>query len=167
MFVTDTTENVKKLFEELEEMTDKEKMGVLLYVFEKINNNQVNNKNIANPDLVEDDDLVIFKFENIGLSPNLNNLFLEINIQLYNIKFNDNLFLIDGNIRGIKYSIEEKELISKFEKLKFDEKLDVISELVIKYNKDTYFKKNTNKFSFCFDDEFDIASRIKEYKNEN
>ena len=165
MYITKTTDNVRILFEALEEMTDKEKIGVLLYIFEKINNNQVNSKNIDNPDLVEDEDLEIFKFENVGLNPNLNNVFLEINTLLYNKKFGGNLVLIDGNINGIKYSTNEQKLISEFEKLKFKEKLDVISELVIRYDNDTLFKNDTNKFSFCFDDEFDVALKIQEYKN--
>ena len=48
MYITETTDNVKKLFEELEIKTDEQKLKFLIYVFGLLNNNQINDKNESN-----------------------------------------------------------------------------------------------------------------------
>ena len=60
MYITNTTEDVKKLIEELERRNDICKLKFIIYVFNLLNNNQVNDKNELNPDLLEDDNLKIF-----------------------------------------------------------------------------------------------------------
>ena len=70
MYITNTTEDVKKLVEELETTSDLTKLKFLIYIFDLLNNNQINDKNESNPDLVEDDDMTIFDSEVIGLSKN-------------------------------------------------------------------------------------------------
>lgn len=55
MYITETTENVKKLIEELEKKDDITKLKFLIYIFGLLNNSQINDKNEANPDLVEDE----------------------------------------------------------------------------------------------------------------
>ena len=59
MYFTETTENVKKLIEELEKKDDITKLKFLIYIFGLLNNSQINDKNEANPDLVENDDIII------------------------------------------------------------------------------------------------------------
>lgn len=67
MYITKTTKNVIKLFNSIEELDDNGKLKLLIYIFNEINNTQLNSKNEANPDLIEDDDLVIFSFADIGM----------------------------------------------------------------------------------------------------
>ena len=60
MYITETTENVKKLIEEIENKDDITKLKFLIYIFGLLNNNQINDKNEANPDLIDDNDIRIF-----------------------------------------------------------------------------------------------------------
>ena len=53
MYITNTTEDVKKLVEELEATSDLTKLKFLVYIFGLLNNNQINDKNESNPDLIE------------------------------------------------------------------------------------------------------------------
>ena len=46
----------------------------------------------------------------------------------------------NGNVIGVKYSDDDKKLASTFEKLDFNEKLDVFSEIIIRYDNETYFE---------------------------
>ena len=41
MYITETTENVKKLIEELEKKDDINKLKFLIYIFGLLNNNQI------------------------------------------------------------------------------------------------------------------------------
>ena len=50
MYITNTTDNVRELIEELEQKDDLSKLDFLIYIFGLLNNNQINNKNEANPD---------------------------------------------------------------------------------------------------------------------
>ena len=59
----------------------------------------------------------------------------------------------------------DKKLISKFEKLDFNEKLDIFSEIIIRYDNETYFDEKITMLSF--DDElngFEIANLIQKFK---
>ncbi len=71
----------------------------------------------------------------------------------------------NGNVIGVKYSDDDKKLASTFEKLDFNEKLDVFSEIIIRYDNETYF---TNKITIItFDSKsngFDIAKKIQNFK---
>ena len=49
----------------------------------------------------------------------------------------------NGNILGVNYNKEDKKLASKFEKINFNEKLDVFSEIIIRYDNETYFNHKT------------------------
>lgn len=60
MYITETTENVRKLIEELENKNDITKLKFLIYIFGLLNNNQINDRNETNPDLIEEDDIEIF-----------------------------------------------------------------------------------------------------------
>lgn len=70
MYITETTDNVRKLIEEVEKQNDITKLKFLIYIFGLLNNNQINDKNEANPNLNKDDDMEIFTLESVGLSPN-------------------------------------------------------------------------------------------------
>lgn len=166
MYITDTSNNVKDLFEKLESMDDVKKLEILMSIFNIINNNQINNKNEENPSLVEDNDLIIFNMESIGFTPNYCTIFLQYNLMFYNsISNKKNLYEKDGNIMGFEYSKDESEIISYFEKLSFNEKLDVIAEIIIRYDNETYL--SNTKTHAILDGErsgFDIAQLIKKLK---
>lgn len=84
MYITETTENAKKLIEELEKKDDINKLKFLIYIFGLLNNNQINDKNEANPNLV-DDDMKILSLELLGMPENANTIFLQYLAMLYNI----------------------------------------------------------------------------------
>ena len=167
MYITETTENVKKLIEELEKKDDITKLKFLIYIFGLLNNSQINDKNEANPDLVENDDIKIFTLDMVGLSENVCTILLEYFVMLYNGLTNTkDAYEDNGNVLGIVYDKEDKKLNSQFEKLDFNEKLDVFSEIIIRYDNETYFDKKLTIISFDSKSSgFDIAKMIKNYKN--
>ena len=166
MYITETTESVKKLIEELEQKEDLNKLKFLIYIFGLLNNNQINDKNEANPDLVENNEMEIFTLETIGLSQNACTLLLQYFAMLYNkLTFTENAYEDNGNIMGIDYDKVDKKLDSQFEKLEYNEKLDVFSEVIIRYDNETYFTNNI--VSIPFDTKtngFDIAHLIQNQK---
>lgn len=166
MYITETTEKVKELFNELNEQDNITKMRFILYIFNLLNNNQINNKNEANPDL-EDDELIIFNFSSIGLPSDYCLAFLLYNTFVYNkLIGKKEAYEDNGVILGINYNDTDKKLISKFEKLDFNERLDTFSEIIIRYDNETYFDEKITMLSF--DDElngFEIAKLIKQFQN--
>lgn len=167
MYITETTENVKKLIKELEKKDDITKLKFLIYIFGLLNNSQINDKNEANPDLVENDDIKIFTLDMVGLSENACTILLEYFVMLYNGLTNTkDAYEDNGNVLGIVYDKEDKKLDSQFEKLDFNEKLDVFSEIIIRYDNETYFDKKLTIISFDSKSSgFDIAKMIKNCKN--
>lgn len=167
MYITETTENVKKLIEELEKKDDITKLKFLIYIFGLLNNSQINDKNEANPDLVENDDIKIFTLDMVGLSENACTILLEYFVMLYNGLTNTkDAYEDNGNVLGIVYDKEDKKLDSQFEKLDFDEKLDVFSEIIIRYDNETYFTNKITMISFDSQSNgYDIAKQIQNYKN--
>ncbi|MDO5568599.1 MAG: hypothetical protein Q4G04_00600 [bacterium] len=166
MYITETTDNVRKLFDNLENMDNASKMRFLMYIFSLLNNNQINNKNIANPDLVEDDDLIIFNFESIGFAPNLCTVFLQYNILIYKVLTkSDELYEENGNVMGLKFESEEEKVISSFERLDFNEKLDVFSEIFIRYDNNTLYGDEITMFPFKLEESgFTTAKLIQDLK---
>lgn len=166
MYITETTDNVKKLIEEIENKDDITKLKFLIYIFGLLNNNQINDKNEANPDLVEDDEMEIFTLESVGLSENACTILLEYFVILYNDLTNTKESYEDnGNVLGIVYDKEDKKLDSQFEKLNYNEKLDVFSEIIIRYDNETYFEKKITIISFDSKaNGFDLAHLIQEQK---
>ena len=59
---------------------------------------------------------------------------------LYNgITKTKDAFEENRNVLGIKYNENDKKRFSEFEKLDFNEKLDVFSEIIIRYANETFF----------------------------
>ncbi len=166
MYITNTTEDVRKLVEELETTSDLTKLKFLVYIFGLLNNNQINDKNESNPDLIEDDDMTMLNSEAIGLTTNACSILLQYFAMLYNgMTDSKDAYEDNGNILGINYSKEDKNLASKFEKLKFNEKLDVFSEIIIRYDNETYFNDKTLVLSFDSKlSGYDIALLISKLK---
>lgn len=168
MYITETTDNVRKLMEEIEHQEDISKLKFLIYIFGLLNNNQINDKNEANPDLMEDNNVKIFNLESIGLPFNACTVLLQYFVMLYNgITNTKDIYEDTGNIIGVAYSSEEKTLLAKFEKLGFNEKLDIFSEIIIRCDNETYFKSNIVIPMFdSTSDGYAIAKRIKSLKND-
>ena len=166
MYITNTTEDVKKLVEELERKNNICKLKFIIYIFNLLNNNQINDKNEPNPDLVEDDNLKIFNLEAIGLSPNACTILLQYFAMIYNgITNSKDAYENNGTIMGITYSKEDQNIASQFEKLDYNEKLDVFSEIIIRYDNETFFDERTLVLSFGSElDGFNIAKMIKDFK---
>lgn len=168
MYITETTDNVRKLMEEIEHQEDISKLKFLIYIFGLLNNNQINDKNEANPDLMEDNNVKIFNLESIGLPFNACTVLLQYFVMLYNgITNTKDIYENTGNIIGVAYSSEEKTLLAKFEKLGFNEKLDIFSEIIIRCDNETYFKSNIVIPMFdSTSNGYAIAKRIKSLKND-
>ena len=172
MYITDATEKTRMVMDEvLLKLSDESKMKLLLYLFSELNNNQINNKNEINPDLVEDDDMIIFNLEILGFSIQEAELFLRYNVELYNyitvqLKNKESkIFLDNGYVVGLDYSPLESATIHMFEKLLFVEKIDFIAEIMIRYDNRTYFKDCITEVGFTEDlTGFDIARRTMEFK---
>lgn len=168
MYITETTDNVRKLMEEIEHQEDISKLKFLICIFGLLNNNQINDKNEANPDLMEDNNVKIFNLESIGLPFNACTVLLQYFVMLYNgITNTKDIYEDTGNIIGVAYSSEEKTLLAKFEKLGFNEKLDIFSEIIIRCDNETYFKSNIVIPMFdSTSNGYAIAKRIKSLKND-
>ena len=166
MYITNTTEDVRKLVEELEVTSDLTKLKFLVYIFGLLNNNQINDKNESNPDLIEDDDMTIFNSEAIGLTTNACAILLQYFAMLYNgMTDSKDAYEDNGNILGVNYNKEDKKLVSKFEKLNFNEKLDVFSEIIIRYDNENYFDNKILVVSLNSElNGFDIAKIIQTFK---
>ena len=166
MYITETTDSVRKFIEEVEQKEDLNKLKYLIYIFGLLNNKQINDKNEANPDLI-DDDMKILSLELLGMESNVNTVFLQYLVMLYNtITKTKEAYEENGNVLGIEYSDEDKEILSKFERLSFNEKLDVISEIIIRYDLEKYFKERITMLTFdSTTNGFEIAKRIKDFKN--
>ena len=166
MYITNTTEDVRKLVEELETTSDLTKLTFLVYIFGLLNNNQINDKNESNPDLIEDDDMTMLNSEAIGLTTNACTILLQYFAMLYNgMTDSKDAYEDNGNILGINYNKEDKKLASKFEKLNFNEKLDLLSEVIIRYDNETYFDERILVVSFNSElSGFDIAKIIRSFK---
>ncbi len=165
MYITGVTDDVIKIFDGLKLLNDNGKVKFLIYIFGRLNNEQINSQNEINPSLIEDDDLKIFKFSNIGLDDRHCDLFLHYLISIYSIMNEKSKVLYDGNVRGIIYSNKEKKILSNFEKLSFNEKLDVFREVFIRYDNDTYFNERFTEITFSNNlSGYDIANRIEKLK---
>ena len=166
MYIKNTTDNVRNLIKELETKDDLNKLKFLIYIFGLLNNNQINENNEVNLNLI-DKDIEIFTLYIVGLSYNACTILLQYFASLYNaITKSNEVYEDSGNVIGVNYDKEDNEIISKFEKLDFNEKLDLFSEIIIKYDNETYFDEKITMLSF--DSElsgFDIAKQIKDFKN--
>lgn len=166
MYIGNVSEDVSKLFSYIEKLNDEIKLKVLIYILNLINNNQINDRNETNPDLLLDDDLKILKFSFIGLNDNHCEIFIQYLISFYSImnKY-DKVMYTENNVEGLVYTEEEKIIIYMFENLSFNDKLDIIRELFIRYDNETYFENKITMVTFDSKlNGFDIANNILKFK---
>ena len=151
------------MFEKFESEDDICKLKFLIYVMEKLYNKQINSKNISNPNLLGDsEDLVVLDNNILDFSDNFLEKFIYENMKFYNKVTNNNLYLMDGNVIKMNYKNNEKNLISDFEKLNFSEKIDVVSELFIRYDDNTYYEED--KCLELFANGFELAYLLQNNK---
>lgn len=166
MYITDTTENVKEIFKNIEKSKDIFKIKFLIYILNQLNNNQINNENNINPNLYDDKDLIIFSSYDCGLSNDMINDLIYQNITLYN-KFvgKTELYENHGNVLGLDFDDTEIGILTMYESLDFMEKIDVLSELFVRYDNFTYYEGKYDNLTFSSDvTGFEVARIIKEYK---
>lgn len=166
MYIGNVSEDVSKLFSYIEELNDEIKLKVLIYILNLINNNQNNDRNETNPDLLLDDDLKILKFSFIGLNDNHCEIFIQYLISVYSImnKY-DKVMYIENNVEWLVYTEEEKIIIYMFENLSFNDKLDIIRKLFIRYDNEIYFENKITMVTFDSKlNGFDIANNILKFK---
>lgn len=71
----------------------------------------------------------------------------------------------NGNVLGINYNDNDINLISQFEEFTFNEKLDVFSEVIIKYDNETSFKEKITIMLFdSKSNGYNLAHLIQEMK---
>ena len=104
----------------------------------------------------------------LGLNNNQCTTFLQYLVMINNLINDKNKIYEDGtNVIGIEFEDDELKVISMFEKLYFLEKLDVFSELFIKYDNDTYFENKIATLSWDKNlSGYDIAKIIQNVKKE-
>jgi len=129
-----TNKNVMEIISELEKESLETKLKFFIYVVEQIDNNLVNEKNSANPSL-EEDEFKILDFNTLGVNSEIV-LIDYLLSELYKLTKEQTVY--NCGIFGINYSSADY-LIKLFESLNFVEKLDLISELFIRYDNDTLF----------------------------
>lgn len=143
MYNSKTSNNVIELMNMFNIADSDNQIYFIKYVLKRFDNNQVNEKNITNPSLLNDEEeLEIFSPRVILWDNNIINKLIEyINIKT--------------NILNHFYQKNNK-LLSLFERLKYKEKVDIIMEIILYLeNKD-----------FLLDlDGYAIARRILNYKN--
>ena len=167
MYITDTSDKVRVIIENLESKKDISKLKFLIYVFGVLNNVQINENNNSNPSLNVEEDYNILNPEIIGLSNNTCTILLQYFSTVYNNLTEPNAtYEENGNIIGVEYDNDEVKILSEFEKLTFIEKLDILSEIIIRYDNGTYFDEEIkiapldSRMSG-----YDIAKIIQNYKN--
>ena len=130
MYITDTSDKVRVIIENLESKKDISKLKFLIYVFGVLNNDQINENNNSNPSLNVEEDYNILNPEIIGLSNNTCTILLQYFSTVYNNLTEPNAtYEENGNIIGVEYDNDEEKILSEFEKLTFIEKLDILSEI--------------------------------------
>lgn len=164
MYITETTENVRNLFEKIDNMEDMGKFKFVLYVMEQIYNNHINNKNEPNP-TVYLDDIIVINEKILGFRDNPIETFIEYGVMEYNKLNATKISFLDGCILGIKYNDLELYIIKIFEDMSFNEKLETIGELFIRIDNETYYNSNNIRLKVFSDmSGFDIAKLILNFK---
>ena len=141
MYLKNTSNEVKKITEKINELDKENKLKFISYVLNLWDNNQINSLNETNPDLLDDSICIdIFNPSSIGyhyLVTKLNE-YWNHTYKLYHL-----------------YQEEYKRMIPLFEKLSFKEKIDVLAEIFLILEHDKLLPDNV--------DGYEIARMIIKY----
>lgn len=169
MYLENLDEEVIELLEKFDMLNEKDKMDISLSIFYEWNYELINDKNETNPTLEEE--CTIFNTLSINVNPRLidgviNGIFSEMCERGY-IKVNSQP-LVETYIDFLDYSKDTNEILSKYTKLNFKNKIDVIAELIIRYGNGEIINSD-NKNYYNLPDEnsaYNIASLIRDYKTD-
>ena len=107
----------------------------------------------------------ILRFERIELTNITCDILLQFFAMAFRVLYKENVQYVDNHFIGLDYDGKDKIILSQFEKLSYNEKLDVISELVIRYNNNSMFKNQEIHIPFNDDvDGFEWARLIQKLK---
>lgn len=165
MYITDTTDNVRKVFDKMAKFEDSGRLKFVIYVFDCLNSGHINSKNEINSNLIEDDEMIIFNLDTIGITNNFAEIYLEYLTMVFNnvaTKLSKS-YQENGNVVGIHYNKYDKPLLSMFEKLSYNEKLDALAEIFIRLGNDTLFINKYPMLELGIDG-FETARNIIEQK---
>ena len=141
MYLRNTSNDVKDLIEKVNELDIENKMKFIIYILDLWGKNQINSLNETNPDLLDDYiDINIFNPSSIGEYYLVNQI-----KEYWNIKYK--LYQL--------YLKEYKVLIPLFEKISFEEKIDILAELFLLMEHDELLPDNI--------DGYNIATLITKY----
>ena len=162
MYLTNTSNKVKDLFDRFEQLKNTTKFEICIYLFEEWNNGLINDKNITNP-TTTDEDFEIFKPTDVGLSYHFGHSIGSILLGVLN-NFTEEVQVITDDLLSIRLDEDAKNWLSAYEKIDFSEKIDVIGELLIRYDNEELFEGLTHFPVISEDDAFNIVLNIKDYK---
>jgi len=163
MYLSNTSKKVKDLFNLFEEHNNIVRSEVSIYIFEEWNNNLINERNEVNPQAT-DEDYEIFNPTSIILSDHFGHSLASIILRLMNRELDKKQLVGEDDFLKINLTDFSKKIISKFEKLDFIEKIDVIAELLIRYDNEELLEGYNHLPKISTDSGYDIALAIKEYK---
>jgi len=139
-------------------------------IFEEWSNNQINNLNESNPNLLDDDvEIDIFNPEAIGFEEDMaNNLAQYLFMLLEGEEITRaKSVIIDTTLSSyMKYSEQSKRLITLFSKLTFKEKIDTVSELLMKLEAGELLDIQNENYSNVIENGYEIVSLIEAYKKD-
>ena len=117
MYLKNTSNEVKKITEKINELDKENKLKFISYILNLWDNDQINSLNETNPDLLDDSICIdIFNPGSIGYRYLVTKLkeYWNHTYKLYHL-----------------YQEEYKRMIPLFEKLSFKEKIDVLAEIFL------------------------------------
>ena len=117
MYLKNTSNEVKKITEKINELDKENKLKFISYILNLWDNDQINSLDVTNPSLLDDSSCIdIFNPSNIGCCYLVDKL-----KEYWNYKYK--LYQLYQN----KY----KSVIPLFERLSFKEKIDVLAEIFL------------------------------------
>lgn len=165
MYITKTTKKVYELFDRYDELDDVDRIEICIILFEEWSNKLINELNEINP-MATDEDYEIFTPSIAGLKENVGHLIAEMFFMTMNNSLKTKKTIIDDNYLSMELREESKKWISQFEKLSYIEKIEIIEELIIRYDNETIIES----FSYIpkintFISGYEIVSMIEKYKS--
>jgi len=165
MYITKTTKKVYELFDIYDELDDINRVEICIILFEEWSNKLINELDEINPSAT-DEDYEIFSPTILGLNENVGHLISELLFATMNNSLKEKKQIIDDNYLSLNIEEESKKWISKFEQLSYIEKIEVIEELIIRYDNETMIEAFNNfpKIHNTLNG-YQIAASIDNYKN--
>lgn len=169
MNITKTSQKVYDLFNKFDELNDEERLEVNIIIFEEWSRDLINSKNTTDVSKYDDEEINIFNPTILGLQNNIGSLCSKIFLMVLNNSLKENKKPIaeieNLDPLSLKLSNNSSKWISIYEKLSFIEKIDTLTEIIIRYYNETLFEmeKGLPKIDSSIN-EYNIAEIIKKYK---